>query len=167
MVIDWRADKNDVLFQQPRINIVSTFAAASLFDHHRDRGCAAVLGLFVFSHFSDLLAGFWKWFVRPWQLAYDPSTASCRRCGANLGVLCQPIESFIAPQLSFHPIQRSLLCQTSANCIRRFATMSREVFKFVGQVFVGHVNLFCRGYAVDDELRLHIILCALLLPPSQ
>src|SRR5437879_6250627 len=36
----------------------------------------------------------------------------CRRDGLDFGVLLEPLECFIASQLSFHPIEGSLLCQT-------------------------------------------------------
>src|SRR6266480_2222001 len=38
MVVNRRADKDDVLFEQPRINVVSALAAAGLFHDHRYKG---------------------------------------------------------------------------------------------------------------------------------
>ena len=34
VVVDRRADKQDVIFQQPRINVVGALAPRGLFDHH-------------------------------------------------------------------------------------------------------------------------------------
>ena len=38
MIVDRRADKDDVLFQQPRVNVVSALAAAGLLHDHRYKG---------------------------------------------------------------------------------------------------------------------------------
>src|ERR1700720_3853165 len=51
--------------------------------------------------------------------------------GANSGILREPVESFVTPQLSFHPIDRTLLCQTSVNGCCGFATMRSGIFQFV------------------------------------
>src|ERR1700736_6544282 len=79
-------------------------------------------------------------------------------CGANPSILPEPVESFITPQLRFYPIERTLLCQTSANCLRRFVTMSGEMLQLVLHFFLGDIDIFCRGDAVDDELSLHVVL---------
>src|SRR5258708_27721726 len=79
------------------------------------------------------------------------------------GILCEPVESFVAPQLSFHPIERALLCQTSANCFRGFATVRRGVFEFVIEFFVVDVDVFGGNDAVDNQFRFDIIGSALLL----
>ena len=50
VVINRRANKNNVLFQQPRIDIVGALAAAGLFDHHRYEGCSAILRIIEFFH---------------------------------------------------------------------------------------------------------------------
>src|SRR5258705_3227074 len=91
------------------------------------------------------------------------------RCGhgANSVILCEPIESFVAPQLSFHPIERTLLCQTSANSFRRFATVRRSVFEFVSEFFVVDVDVFGGSDAVDNQFCFNIIRSALLLPAAQ
>ena len=36
LIVDWRAQKNDVVFQQPRENIERAFAARRLLDDHRN-----------------------------------------------------------------------------------------------------------------------------------
>ena len=43
VIVNRRADKNDVVFQQPRINVVGALAAAGLFDHHGYERCAAIV----------------------------------------------------------------------------------------------------------------------------
>ena len=49
VVVNRRADKNDVLFQEPRINVVGAFAPAGLFDHHGyKRGSAIIWFVRVF-----------------------------------------------------------------------------------------------------------------------
>src|SRR5437899_13096552 len=35
VIVNRRSNKNDAVFEQPRINIVAALAAAGLFDHHR------------------------------------------------------------------------------------------------------------------------------------
>src|ERR1700738_1696490 len=80
------------------------------------------------------------------------------RCGANPSILREPVESFITPQLRFYPIERTLLCQTSANRLRRFVTMSGKMLQFVLHFFFGDINIFCGGDAVDDQLGLYIVL---------
>jgi hypothetical protein len=35
-VVDWRADENDAVFQQPREDVVETLPPVCLFDDHRD-----------------------------------------------------------------------------------------------------------------------------------
>src|SRR5207248_760739 len=37
VIIHWRADKNDAVLEQPRIDIVAPLAPASLLHHHRDQ----------------------------------------------------------------------------------------------------------------------------------
>src|SRR5258705_11395610 len=91
----------------------------------------------------------------------------CWGHGANSGILWEPIESFVAPQLSFHPIERTLLCQTIANCFRRFATVRRSVFEFVSEFFVVDVDVFSGSDAVDNQFCFNIIRSALLLPAPQ
>src|SRR5438105_13790188 len=91
---------------------------------------------------------------------------ACRRSrSTNIGVLREPIESFIAPQLSFHPIQRSLLCQTSANCFHRFATMAAQVLDLVLHFFLGDFDIFTRRDAIDDQFSFHVVRRAILLFP--
>src|SRR6202166_3867720 len=79
-------------------------------------------------------------------------------CGANPSILREPVESFITPQLRFYPIERTLLCQTSANCFRRFVTVSGQMLQLVLHSLFGDINIFRRGDAVDDELGFYIIL---------
>src|SRR5258705_13615748 len=94
----------------------------------------------------------------------------CRVCcsnGFDLGVLREPAERFVTAQLSLHPIERPLLCQTRANRFRRFATMPCHVFEFMRQFFVCHVDAFRRRDAVNNQFRLHVVLGAFLLPFPQ
>src|ERR1700692_839108 len=102
---------------------------------------------------------------RPTILNLLRSSGCC--CGANPSILREPVESFITPQLRFYPIERTLLCQTSANCFRRFVTVSGQMLQFVLHFFFGDVNIFCGGDAVDDELGLHIVLGAVFIAFSQ
>src|SRR5258708_16272988 len=81
------------------------------------------------------------------------------------GILCEPVESFVAPQLSFHPIERALLCQTSANCFRGFATVRRGVFELVSEFFVVDVDVFAGSDAIANQFCFHIIRSTPLLPP--
>ncbi len=68
----------------------------------------------------------------------------CTRCGYRLdpGILREPVESLITPQLSFHPIEGTLLCQTSANRFRRFATMPGKVLEFLVHLLLRDVDIF-------------------------
>src|ERR1700675_4961130 len=84
-------------------------------------------------------------------------------CSANPSILREPVESFITPQLRFYPIERTLLCQTSANCFRRFVTMSGQMLQLVLHFFFGDINIFCRGDAVNDQLGLYIVLGAVFI----
>src|SRR5437879_7475214 len=90
----------------------------------------------------------------------------CGGC-ANSGILREPVESFITPQLSFHPIERTLLCQTSANCLRRFATVRRGVLQLVRDLFVGYIDVFGGSDAVYDQFRFDIVCSALLLAAAK
>src|SRR5260370_25834971 len=83
------------------------------------------------------------------------------------GILREPVESLITPQLSFHPIEGSLLCQTSANRFRRFAAMPGKVLEFLVHLLFVNVDIFGGRDAVHDQLRLDVIPGALLLPPPQ
>src|ERR1700730_14697837 len=93
---------------------------------------------------------------RPTILNLLRSSGGC--CCANPSILREPVESFIAPQLRFYPIERTLLCQTSTNCFRRFITMSCQMLQLVLHFFLGDINIFCRGDAVNNELSLHVVL---------
>src|SRR5260370_26986588 len=97
------------------------------------------------------------------------SGSLCARCGYRLdpGILREPIESLITPQLSFHPIEGSLLCQTSAHRFRRFATMPGKVLEFLVNLLLRDFDIFGGRDAVHDQLRLDVIRGAFLLPPSQ
>src|ERR1700692_239495 len=83
--------------------------------------------------------------------------------GFNPSILREPVESFITPQLRFYPIERTLLCQTSANCFGRFVTMSGQMLQLVVHFFFCDVNIFCRRDAVDDELGLYVVLGAVFI----
>src|SRR5271154_3539361 len=85
----------------------------------------------------------------------------------NASVLRKPVYGFVTPQLRFHPIERALLCQTSANCFGGFATMGGHVFEFVLELFVGGFDLFFGGDAVDDKFGLDVILGAVFLTLAQ
>src|SRR5260370_38055229 len=87
--------------------------------------------------------------------------------GANSGFVREPVESFITPQLSFHPIEGTLLCQTSALSFGGFATMTGGVFQLVIQLFVGDVDSFLGSDAIDDQFRFHIVGSAFLLAAAQ
>src|ERR1700730_9467441 len=102
---------------------------------------------------------------RPTILNLLRSSGGC--CCANPSVLREPVESFITPQLRFYPIERTLLCQTSANCFGRFVTMSGQMLQFVLHFFFGGINIFCRGDAVDDQLGLNIILGTVFVALTQ
>src|SRR5260370_16902066 len=95
------------------------------------------------------------------------SLGRCGGNGANSGILREPVESFITPQLSFHPIEGILLCQTSAQSFGGFATMTGGVFQFVIQLFVGDVDSFLGSDAIDDQFRFHIVGSAFLLAAAQ
>src|ERR1700688_5214082 len=87
---------------------------------------------------------------RPTILNLLRSSGCC--CGANPSILREPVESFITPQLRFYPIERTLLCQTSANCFRRFVTMSGQMFQLVFDFFFGDINIFPRACAAPHAL---------------
>src|SRR5260370_11952957 len=82
-------------------------------------------------------------------------------------MLREPVQSFITPQLRFHPIERTLLCQSSAQRLRGFATMRCGVLELVIEFFVGDVDVLGGSDAVDNQFRFNIIGSPLLLPPSQ
>src|ERR1700731_1888062 len=90
-----------------------------------------------------------------------------RADGANSGVLREPVESFVTPQLSFHPIERTLLCQTSVNCRGGLATMAGRMFEFVIDLFVGNVDVFSGGDAIHDQFGFHVVGSAFLLAAAQ
>src|SRR6202158_6312377 len=73
------------------------------------------------------------------------------------------VESFITPQLSFHPIERPLLCQPSANCFRGFAAVRRSVLELVIELFVVYIDVFRGSDAVDNQFRFNIIASAFVL----
>src|ERR1700736_285286 len=102
---------------------------------------------------------------RPTILNLLRSSGGC--CGANPSILREPVESFITPQLRFYPIERTLLCQTSANCFRRLVTMSSQVLQLVLHFFFGDINIFCGGDAIDDQFSLYIVLGAVFVALTQ
>ena len=60
MIVNGRSDENDVLFEEPRINVVSAFAATGLFDHHGYERCAAIVwfaGIFHLGKYRWHFAG--------------------------------------------------------------------------------------------------------------
>ena len=81
----------------------------------------------------------------------------------DLRILRKPVQSFVTPQLRFHPIERTLLCQTGAQSLCGLAAVAGHVFEFVLQFFVGYFDFFFGGDAVDDQFGLHIILGAVFL----
>src|SRR5208282_6466945 len=83
--------------------------------------------------------------------------------GLDLGSLGQPVDGFVTPQLRFHPIEGSLLCQTSLENFGGFATMTRQVLELLVELVIADFDLFLGGDAVNDELGLHIILGAVFL----
>ena len=56
VIVNRRSDEDDVVFQQPGINIVSAFAAVRLLDDHGNQGCCTRIRVVCLSH--------WKIFSR-------------------------------------------------------------------------------------------------------
>src|SRR6266853_151514 len=52
VVVNRRANKNNVLFKEPGINVVGALATAGLFHHHRYERCSAILELFGIFHWG-------------------------------------------------------------------------------------------------------------------
>lgn len=42
VIVNGRTNKDDVLFKEPRVNVVRAFPAAGLFHHHGDKRCGAI-----------------------------------------------------------------------------------------------------------------------------
>src|SRR5208337_2745062 len=53
VVVNGRADKDDVFLEQAGIDIVGALAAAGLFDHHWNQSRGVIVGLFVFAHVNE------------------------------------------------------------------------------------------------------------------
>src|SRR5208337_3625290 len=53
VVVNGRADKDDVFLEQPGIDIVGALAAAGLLDHHGNQSSGVIIGLFVLSHVNE------------------------------------------------------------------------------------------------------------------
>jgi hypothetical protein len=87
------------------------------------------------------------------------------RCGDGFDsrVLRQPIHCFVTSQLRFHPIEGTLLCQTSANCLGGFAGVTGHVLEFVLELFFSGVDFFLGGDAIDHQLGLNVIAGTLFL----
>ena len=83
--------------------------------------------------------------------------------GLDLGSLGQPVDGFVTPQLRFHPIEGSLLCQTSLENFGGFATMTGQVLELLVKIVIADFDLFLGGNAVNDEFGLDVILGAVLL----
>src|SRR5216684_1247143 len=71
VIVDGRTDKNDVLFQQARINVVGAFAAAGLLDHHGYKRCGAVVWVVGIFHVKYGRSG-------PNLLHFDAAAATVR-----------------------------------------------------------------------------------------
>src|SRR5271154_6313025 len=103
------------------------------------------------------------------SLLFGTGSNSLGGCGYSFdaSVLRKPVDGFVTPQLRFHPIERALLCQTSADYFGGFATMGGHVFQLVLPLFVGGFDFFFGGDAVDDQFGLDVILGALFLAFAQ
>src|SRR5271157_1936595 len=77
-----------------------------------------------------------------------------RSDGLDLGRLGQPVDGFVTPQLRFHPIEGTLLCQTSFENRGGFATMTGEVLELFVKVIIADLDLFLGGNAVHYEFGL-------------
>src|SRR5713226_4908309 len=53
VVINRRANKNDVFLEEPGVNVVGALTAAGLFDHHGYESCPAIFRFFEVFHWDD------------------------------------------------------------------------------------------------------------------
>src|SRR5258708_201087 len=131
--------------------------------------CSTTIGTSVVPRYSGS-SNFFIW-VMSLAIGRSASLCICRRIrcrdGFDFGVLREPVERFVTAQLSLHPIERALLCQTRANRFRRFAAMAGHVLEFVSDLLVRHVDAFRRCDTIDDQFGLHVILGALFLAAPQ
>src|ERR1700676_3496882 len=158
VIVDRRANEDDVLFEEPRVDVIGAFATARVLDHHGYKCCCAISWVVVKIFHVRYVSG---------QARTAVSLRFCCGHRANSGILCEPIESFITPQLSFHPIEGTLLCQTSANCFGGLATMRGRVFELVIELFAGYVDVFGGSDAVDNQFRFNIVGGAFFLTAAQ
>src|SRR6266568_3126837 len=89
-------------------------------------------------------------------MSFSGSSACRNRICADPGILVEPLESLITPELRFHPIERSLLCQASAKGCRGFATVLGQARHLALQLFLAHLDVFRRGNAVEQQFGLHV-----------
>src|ERR1700676_4085560 len=158
VIVDRRANEDDVLFEEPRVDVIGAFATAGLFDHHGYKRCCAINRVVVKIFHVRYVSG---------QARTAVSLRFCCGPRGNSGIFGEPIESFITPQLSFHPIEGTLLCQTSANCFGGLATMRGRVFELVIELFAGYVDVFGGSDAVDNQFRFNIVGGAFFLTAAQ
>jgi len=65
---------------------------------------------------------------------------TCCRNSFDSSVLRKPVESLVTVQLSLHPIERPLLCQTRAKRFRGFTGVAGHMFDLMVQFLVGHLE---------------------------
>src|SRR3989441_12411718 len=110
-------------------------------------------------------------FLILWKVAPEGAGSVSLDCrwgaGTNRGVLREPVESLVTPQLRFHPIQRALLCQTRAQRCCRFASMFGHVLQLALEFLLGDVDILRGSDAVHDQFGLHILRSPLPLPPPE
>jgi hypothetical protein len=90
-----------------------------------------------------------------------------RSYGFDVRILREPVNRFITPQLSFHPIERTLLCQTSPNGLCGFTAVTGHMFELVLKLFLGHIDFFFGSDAVDDKLSFDVVASPFLLATTQ
>src|SRR5579872_1629038 len=103
MIVDRRPDKNDVIFQQTRINVVCAFAAIGLLDHHWYKRRCVRSRVVSMSHRERSCA----------RRKPKPGLLFTFTCRLDSGGAVEPFDRFIATQLRLHATERTLLCQAS------------------------------------------------------
>ncbi len=141
VVVNRRADENDVILQQARINIVGALAAVGLLDHHGNERCRVRIRTSCLSHSE---------FCRALR-SPEPRLRFTLGCRLDPGGAVEPIDCLVAAQLRFHPIERPLLCQASAHRCCRFATTLGERCDFFFHLFVGRFDVFRGRDAVEQQ----------------
>jgi len=101
VIVDRRADEDDVVFQQPGVNIVRSLAPVGLFNDHRNQCRGTRTAVVCMSHRECVCA------------LRNPNLLFTFGRRLDPGVAVEPVYRFVAAQLRFHPIERPLLCQPS------------------------------------------------------